>query len=46
MYDVKAVYEAKSVSEAISLRQEHPQAVIIAGGSDVLIKIREGKLAG
>ncbi len=46
MYDVKAVYEAKTVSEAISLRQAHPQAVIIAGGSDVLIKIREGKLAG
>lgn len=46
MYDVKAVYEARTVAEAVSLRQEHPQAVIIAGGSDVLIKIREGKLAG
>ena len=46
MYDIKALYEAKTVSEAIALRQEHPQAVIIAGGSDVLIKIREGKLAG
>jgi len=46
MYDVKAIYEAKTVEEAVKLRQEHPQAVIIAGGSDVLIKIREGKLAG
>ena len=46
MYDVKAVYEAETVAEAVALRQEHPQAVIIAGGSDVLIKIREGKLAG
>lgn len=46
MYDVEAVYEAKTVEEAVKLRQEHPKAVIIAGGSDVLIKIREGKLAG
>jgi xanthine dehydrogenase FAD-binding subunit len=26
--------------------QAHPEAALIAGGSDVLIKIREGKLAG
>ena len=46
MYDIKALYEAKSVPNAIELLLEHPNAVIIAGGSDVLIKIREGKLAG
>ena len=46
MFDVKAIYEAKTVDEAVKLRQEHPQAIVIAGGSDVLIKIREGKLAG
>ncbi|MCR4818587.1 MAG: xanthine dehydrogenase FAD-binding subunit XdhB [Fretibacterium sp.] len=46
MFDVEAIYEAKTVSEAVKLRQEHPEAVIIAGGSDVLIKIREGRLAG
>lgn len=46
MYDFKTLYEAKSVAHAIELLQEHPQAVIIAGGSDVLIKMREGKLAG
>lgn len=46
MYDVKAIYEANSVEEAVSLRLKYPEAVIIAGGSDVLIKIREGKLAG
>ncbi len=46
MYDIKALYEAKSTEHAIELLQEHPEAVIIAGGSDVLIKIREGKLAG
>lgn len=46
MYDIKALYEAQSVQEAVSLRLEHPDAHIIAGGSDVLIKMREGKLAG
>lgn len=46
MYDIKALYEAKSVADAISLLQKHPEAKIIAGGSDVLIKLREGKLAG
>ena len=46
MYDIKALYEAVSVEEAVALRTAHPDAVIIAGGSDVLIKMREGKLAG
>ncbi|MCD8362085.1 MAG: xanthine dehydrogenase FAD-binding subunit XdhB [Lachnospiraceae bacterium] len=46
MYDMKALYEAGSVSEAIRLLQEHPEAQIIAGGSDVLVQMREGKRAG
>ncbi len=46
MYDMKALYEAESVEHAISLLVEHPQAKIIAGGSDVLVQMREGKLAG
>ena len=46
MYDIQSLYEARSVLDAIKLLEEHPQAHIIAGGSDVLIKIREGKLAG
>ena len=46
MYDIKALYEATSVKDAIALLQAHPSAHIIAGGSDVLIKMREGKLAG
>ena len=46
MYDMKALYEAQSVEDAVKLLTEHPEAVIIAGGSDVLIKMREGKLAG
>ncbi len=46
MYDIKALYEAKNVPDAVRLLEEHPAAVLIAGGSDVLIKLREGKLAG
>ena len=46
MYDIKTLYEAQSVSHAIQLLLEHPQAQIIAGGSDVLVQIREGRRAG
>lgn len=46
MYDINALYEAASVADAIALRQAHPEALLIGGGSDVLIKIREGKLSG
>lgn len=46
MYDIKALYEASSVQDAIRLLQEHPEAQIIAGGSDVLVQMREGKRAG
>ena len=46
MYDIKALYEAESVADAVRLLQEHPEAQIIAGGSDVLVQIREGRRAG
>jgi len=46
MYDIKALYEAQSVPHAIELLTAHPEAKIIAGGSDVLIQMREGRLAG
>ena len=39
MYDLKALYEAESVVHAIQLLQEHPEAQIIAGGSDVLVPV-------
>ena len=43
MYDIGSFYEAVSVEDAIRKLQEWPDAEIISGGSDVLIKIREGK---
>lgn len=46
MYDVEKFYQAKDIGDAIRALKEDPQAVVISGGSDVLIKIREGKLAG
>lgn len=46
MYDIKALYEAESVEHAVALLTEHPEAQIIAGGSDVLVQMREGRRAG
>ena len=46
MYDLKALYEARTVRDAVRLRLEHPQAQILAGGTDVLVQMREGKRAG
>ena len=46
MYDMKALYQAESVQDAVALRLAHPEAQIIAGGSDVLVQMREGKRAG
>lgn len=43
---MKELYEAQSIEDAIRLRVEHPDAHVIAGGSDVLIQMREGKRAG
>ena len=46
MYDIGALYEARTVDEALELMQAHPGARLIAGGSDLLIKIRDGKMPG
>ena len=46
MYDMAAFYEASNVQDAVALRLAHPEAQIIAGGTDVLVQMREGKRAG
>lgn len=46
MYDIERFYQATDVKDAIRALEADPSAVLISGGSDVLIKIREGKLAG
>ncbi|UQZ89697.1 xanthine dehydrogenase FAD-binding subunit XdhB [Deltaproteobacteria bacterium Smac51] len=40
MFDIHNLYKAKSVADAIKLLSEHPEARLIAGGTDVLVKLR------
>lgn len=44
MYDIAKYEEAHSVEEAIAFLQANPKAILIAGGSDVLIKLHEGRM--
>lgn len=44
MYDIERIYEAYTIEEAIKLKAQYPEARFIAGGSDLLVKIRDGKL--
>ncbi|MEG0047719.1 MAG: xanthine dehydrogenase FAD-binding subunit XdhB [Clostridia bacterium] len=46
MYDVQSVTQAKDVADAIRALCENEQAMLIAGGTDVLVQNREGKFAG
>lgn len=43
MYDIESYYQGETVEETLRLLEEHPEAKIICGGSDVLIKTREGR---
>ena len=44
MFDIKSYARADSVQQAIQLLHEQPQARLIAGGTDVLIKLHKGKV--
>ena len=46
MFDIQEYAAAASLADALNRLAERPDWKIIAGGSDVLIKIREGKWAG
>ena len=43
MFDIQSYQKAESVNDAIRLLGEDPEARLIAGGTDVLIKLREFK---
>lgn len=43
MFDLKKHIKANSIDHAIALLIENPDARLIAGGTDVLIKLRDGK---
>lgn len=40
MYDIKTYHRADSLNEALKLLVNHPEACLVAGGTDVLIKLR------
>ena len=46
MYDIESYYQAQSVQDAIRALESDPAAIVVSGGTDVLIQTREGKLAG
>lgn len=46
MFDVSFVYEAKDVKDAINALVKNENSEIISGGTDVFIRVREGKDAG
>ncbi|MEX1308332.1 MAG: xanthine dehydrogenase subunit XdhB [Eubacteriales bacterium] len=45
MFDIDKYYEAKTLEDALLYLKANPDAKVIAGGTDVLLRIREGKLA-
>lgn len=45
MFDIQEYYEMNSIMETKEFLEKNPNAVLIAGGTDMLIKLREGKLS-
>lgn len=43
MYDIEKYYQARDVKDAVRALEADRDAVVISGGSDVLIKIRDRK---
>ena len=46
MYDIEKYYQAASAADAAEALRRDPDAIPVAGGTDVLIQIREGRHAG
>lgn len=46
MYPMGQMYQAYTKEEALDFLGKYPQGVLISGGTDVLIKLREGKMDG
>ncbi len=46
MFDISFLYEARDVKDAIKKLSENENSEIVSGGTDVLIRVREGKDAG
>ncbi len=46
MYDIENIYQPKTLQEALDILDNKDNLVIIAGGTDVLIKLHHGELCG
>jgi len=46
MYDIEKYYQAADIEDAIRALMQDETAIVISGGSDVLVQIREGRHAG
>ena len=46
MYDIESLYEATGIDDAVRALAADPAAIVIAGGTDILVNVRGGKLAG
>ena len=44
MYDVKETFQATSAEDVLELLEAHPGAVLVAGGTDVMIRLKKRKL--
>lgn len=44
MYDVRETFQAASAQEVLELLEAHPGAVLVAGGTDVMIRLKKRKL--
>lgn len=46
MFDISFVYEAKDINDAVNTLVKNENSEVVSGGTDVLIRVREGKDAG
>ena len=46
MFDISSFYQAENVDGAIAALNNDPEAILISGGTDVLIKLRAGDYQG
>lgn len=46
MFDIRTLHRPATVPDALALLRDNPQAGVLAGGSDILVKLRDGKLGG
>ena len=46
MFDISFVYEAKDINDAVNALVKNENSEVVSGGTDVLIRVREGKDAG